>query len=170
MKNTITAAYLYADGHAITLHQRYDSQSRQTLEWVEAIEQVGPSADCIKFTGRIVFHRYHVQALLALTKMSESIRASGPSTERGTEKSKALGLAYSSLSFHLKGSGELYMQAFPDVCSPGWCVQPDSCERSLSESFADLRVGQQWGCNSYLTKIHYKKPAKAQLINQAKAA
>jgi hypothetical protein len=124
MKSKPTCAYLYADGHAVIVHEQSVKigNIETTVEFVVIHEKFTDAH--LSFKGRISFSRYGSIAMLDLCKRAKHIRASDLSFENGSEASRKLGIAVGNLSFDFPNGSYLH---FTDssVISAQYKYQPD---------------------------------------------
>lgn len=81
--NTLKTAHLYADGHAVLIHER-DDKHAGTIKWAEVFELFGPEK--CNFNGRLVFQSSKEnKGLIGLVKLAEEIEI----VASGTLKVKA---------------------------------------------------------------------------------
>lgn len=155
--SVIAAAYVYADGHVVVLYEQTVNigNARTTIKFAEIHESICP----VRMEGRMVFHRYHAAALLAMMQIADMVRADRPSIEAGSEWTKQLGIAWGSVTFNIHGSyvdipilshsvQRIFNDQYASLCSNGITYQP-----SQAGSFAESIAGDSWGLNTKIAKV-----------------
>lgn len=121
---TAHCGYIYADGHAVILHESKHPQAG-TVQWVEIFEKLDTHCN---FEGRIVFHHPHYDRKLRLALEAYALRVSKPSLENGSENTRHLGLRIGTFTVEFKDGAHLWWNLMPDVLSDGLTYQPDHFE------------------------------------------
>jgi hypothetical protein len=152
MKKKLTCAYLYADGHAVILYEKTDRDAG-TVEFAEIHERWTDAR--LDFKGRLCFSRYESAGFMRLAKLAKLIHATEPSTERGSENTRRLGIPVGSLEFnfdaHQYGGDCAHFKSMPSVLSAGYTYQPDTNDKfDPNES--------HWGITR-VARVHRVKPA-----------
>jgi hypothetical protein len=158
----LTAAYLYADGHAVICYEQQIRVGKvcTALEYCDIHEKI-TDAD-LNFKGRIVLHRYHAAAYLHLIQTCDRVSCRIPDIEMGSEKTKQLGLHVGYLMFDYGNScveiptlsdGQTFeTDVHHSICSNGYTYQPHT-----EEKFSDLPTWQdEWG-NTKVSAIYREK-------------
>lgn len=155
LKPTARTAYLYADGHAVVIHEdRHDEAG--PVSWVEIVESL--DLHC-SFEGRIIFSRidYDARFALLLSNKVDSVYCQSASADYGSDATKRLGLEIGKLSFSGKGLGlprsELHWYLLSAVLSDGITYQPEVCE-----SFEVYRDNNKWDWSGHHIGAIYRKP------------
>lgn len=156
---TITAAYLFPDGHCVTLHEkdiRLGSKNGHTrLEYAELWQQWSPAK--LTFKGRLVFHRYQAAAFLRVLEIADSLTCKQPSLELGSENTRKRGIYYGGMTFELcchSFSVPIYAAepslngVFNGMCSEGYTYQPD-----IVETWDDVKGLDHWG-HAKIAEVH----------------
>lgn len=151
MKKRLRTVYLYPDGHAVCCWEKYDREAG-TVEWVEIHEQWGPAVGFE--TGRLILSG----SLALLLKGVRAVNAKTPTVERGSEKTKELGLALDSLEVLPRGTGidwPVVFNGLPGVLSAEWTFQPEV----ETETFEEVREAVRWSLSN-VAKVHYRRRKK----------
>jgi hypothetical protein len=155
MKKRLTCAYLYADGHAVLLYEKTDRDAG-TVEFAEIHEKWTDAR--LDFKGRLCFSRYESAGFMRLAKMAKLIQAKEPSTDRGSENTRKLGIPVGSLEFNFDrnyyGGDCAHFKSMPSVLSAGYTYQPE-----IDDKF-DPNI-MHWGITR-VGKVHRAKPAAVQ--------
>ncbi len=128
MKSKQTCAYLYADGHAVIIHEQTVNLGgkHETLEYA-VIHEKWTNAH-LSFQGRLCLGRYEASVFMRLAKEAIQIRASVPSVESGSDNTRKLGIAVGSLSFEFRNGEHIHWTVMPDLISGPFTYQPDHNE------------------------------------------
>jgi hypothetical protein len=128
-KKTLTCSYLYADGHAVLIYEKEDSDAG-TITFCEIHEKWTEAS--ISFKGRIIFSRYDSE-MMKLAKRAVAIRATEASTNYGSDNTKKLGIAYGSLEFSMSRSerygNSLHFCELPGLIGGSYTYQPKNEEK-----------------------------------------
>lgn len=145
---TAYCGYLYADGHAVIVHQQ-EHPKAGSIQWVEIFERV--PCKC-RFTGRIVFHNMKRDLKFKMAMQASEVRCSAECTENGSDNTRKMGLRVGSFTIEMPNGEELYWVRLPDVISDGLTYQPGD---QYAETF-DPEWGKEkfsWG-SSKITMVH----------------
>lgn len=154
---TAYCGYIYADGHAVLLHQESHPKAGE-VQWAEIWEKLPVRCD---FVGRIVFHNPRHDMRLALAVNAERIRATEPSIDHGSENTKRHNLRVASFEIDVKDGSYLHWTMLPDLISSGITYQPECVE-----TFASLDGKYHWG--STRIDVTHRLP-KSEVPTQAEA-
>ena len=123
MKNrTLSAFYLFQDKHAVAVYEKFDRESKMTLEYVEIHEQFVPDDCYMQFSGRIIFGSYS-DAIVNLLKTATGIEASAPDINNGSETMKKMGIPLGHVSIYNK-HGEIMFDLMPSIVASRVTYQP----------------------------------------------
>jgi len=125
MKKKLHCTYLFADGHAVIIYEKHDRQ-RGEIKWAEVIEKFGP--EC-RFEGRIVFH-WGSNGLLNLCRKAVAVRATIPTLDAGSERTRELGIPVGTLEIQLGDNrlDRIYFHDLDGVLSAPYKYQPEVAE------------------------------------------
>ncbi len=145
MKTKQTCAYLYADGHAVILHEQTVKLGGSEQEIEHAVIHEKFTKAHLSFTGRLCFSRYGSAALLDLCKRATQIKATENSLENGSDSTRKLGVAVGSLTFDFPDGSYLRFVSL-DCLSGQFTYQPENGTKFDWEC-------STWG-NARVSKIH----------------
>lgn len=147
LAKTVRCVYLYADKHAVLVHE--ERVKGVSFQHVEIIERLDVSC---AFQGRIVFHYPYYDSKAELALNAYQVCMSEASTEQGSENTKKAGIRIGSFTIyakHDKGAKSLHWTRVPDLISDGLTYQPENTDIFNAE----MHEGGQWGTHT-ISKIH----------------
>lgn len=124
LPKTAKCAYLYADGHAVIIHQEHHPKAGE-VEWVEIYEKLDISCG---FEGRLVLHHPSYDKRVELILNAYRVCASEPSVNNGSENTKRRDIRVGSISIEFKDGKSLHWSTIPDLLSDGITYQPKCIE------------------------------------------
>lgn len=137
---TLRCSYLYADGHAVLLHQKRYKDAGE-VEFAEIHEKWTEAH--LGFKGRIVFNS---PELLRMAKRAVRIEAQEPRLDHGSQNTKEKGIAVGHLVFTFgEYSDYLCLTTMPNLISASWTYQPDvvaTCPHPDIARWGSLSVGK----------------------------
>lgn len=151
MKKRLRTVYLYPDGHAIACWEKHDREAGQ-IEWVEIHERWGPAVG-LK-TGRLILSGQ----LALLVRDARAVNAKPAALERGSDRTRELGLAPDALEVLPKGAGidwPVVFNSIADVLSAEWTYQPEA----ETETFEEVRESVRWSLSN-VARVHYRRRKK----------
>jgi hypothetical protein len=148
MNKKLHCAYLFADGHAVLVYEKHDRQAGD-IRWAEVVEKFGP--EC-RFTGRITFH-WGSNGLLNLCRKAVAVRATAPTLDAGSDRTRELGIPVGTLEIQLGDDhlDRIHLHDLDGVLSAPYKYQPE-----VVETF-DPEISR-W-CDYRVAKVH-RLPAK----------
>jgi prepilin-type processing-associated H-X9-DG protein len=152
MRKKLHCTYLFADGHAVIIYEKHDRQGGE-IKWAEVIEKFGP--EC-RFEGRIVFHSGS-NGMLNLCRKAVAVRATIPTLDAGSERTRELGIPVGTLEIQLGDDrlDRIYFHDLDGVLSAPYKYQPE-----VAETF-DPQI-TRWR-DYQVTKVQ-RTPAKPQAV------
>jgi len=146
--NEVRTAFIYEDGHAALVFSKQQKIKGSFLEvkWVELVENFCS----VNSPGRLLVSESGLLEVL----QGASIQMGASDTARGSENTKRLGLAVSSLSIHTFKRNWIRLHCLDDVLSGSWTYQP-----SIKEIFYNVKDDLYWN-DLKVMKIHYLKGTK----------
>lgn len=143
---TLQTIYLYADGHAVLVHEKSDKQAGK-VQWVEIYEKFGPR--CYFPSGRIIFSGFYSfsAGLANLVHRAESVEAKAASVESGSLNTQSKGIPVGHCT--IKGKDySVSLMDLPGLISGEYIYQPET-----SEKWEDVKDKYSWSYH-HIAKKH----------------
>jgi len=146
MKASIYCAYLYADGHAVVIYEKQDSDAG-SIKYVEVYEKLGPECN---FKGRLVVHR---GGLFNLLRRAKIVRAVTPSLSHGSQNTQEKGIevGYLELTMSNDWTDTIAFYEMPGLISGPHTYQPTGADEAFDP---DASI---WG-QYRIARVHRVKP------------
>ena len=132
---TCHVAYLYGDGHLVMVHKKRDRDAGDVY-WVTIYESIG--IEC-RFDGRLIIDA----CVLPFLSVASRIEAKEAATDRGSQKTKEMGLPVEAISLYNGSDWGWHLSNFPGIISSQLSYQAGE-----TELYSDIQSKYYWAGHS----------------------